>query len=53
MQLLFKHLRIYRRTVYIQLNLITELLCVKFHKGRISLFSESDVNFMILFLCTS
>jgi len=29
------------------------LLCVKFHKGQISLFSESDVDFMIWFLCTN
>jgi len=36
-----------------KINLIKELLCVKFHKGQISLFSESDVDFMIWFLCTS
>jgi len=36
-----------------KINLIKELLCVKFHKGQISLFSESDVDFMIRFLCTS
>jgi len=36
-----------------KINLIKELLCVQFHKGQISLFSESDVDFMIWFLCTS
>jgi len=36
-----------------KINLIKELLCVKFHKGQISLFRESDVDFMIWFLCTS
>jgi len=36
-----------------RINLIEELFCVKFHKGQISLFSESDVDFMIWFLCTS
>jgi len=36
-----------------KINLIKELLCVKFHKSQISLFSESDVDFMIWFLCNS
>jgi len=36
-----------------KINLIKELLCVKFHKGQISLFGESDVDFMIWFVCTS
>ena len=36
-----------------KINLIKELLSVKFHKGQISLFCESEVDFMIWFLCTS
>ena len=36
-----------------KINLIKELLSVKFHKGQISLFCESGVDFMIWFLCTS
>ena len=36
-----------------KINLIKELLSVKFHKGQISLFYESEVDFMIWFLCTS
>ena len=36
-----------------KINLIKELLSVKFHKGQISLFCESVVDFMIWFLCTS
>jgi len=32
-----------------KINLIKELLCVEFHKGQISLFSESDADFMISF----
>ena len=32
-----------------KINLIKELLNVKFHKGQISLFSESEVDFMIWF----
>ena len=36
-----------------KINLIIELLSVKFHKGQISLFRESEVDFMIWFLCTS
>ena len=34
-----------------KINLIKELFC--FHKGQISLFCESEVDFMIWFLCTS
>jgi len=36
-----------------KINLIKELLSVKFHKGQISLICESEVDFMIWFLCTS
>jgi len=36
-----------------KINLIIELLSVKFHKGQISLFRESEVDFMIWFLCTA
>jgi len=36
-----------------KITLIKELLSVKFHKGQISLFCESEVDFMIWFLCTS
>jgi len=36
-----------------KINLIKELLSVKFNKGQISLFCESEVDFMIWFLCTS
>jgi len=36
-----------------KINLIIELLSVKFYKGQISLFRESEVDFMIWFLCTS
>ena len=36
-----------------KINLIKELLSVKFRKGQISLFCESEVDFMIWFLCTS
>jgi len=36
-----------------KINLIKELLSAKFHKGQISLFCESEVDFMIWFLCTS
>jgi len=36
-----------------KINLIKELLSVKFHKGQISLFCESEVDFIIWFLCTS
>jgi len=36
-----------------KINLIKELLSVKFHKGQISLFCEPEVDFMIWFLCTS
>ena len=36
-----------------KINLIKELLSVKFHKGQISLYCESEVDFMIWFLCTS
>jgi len=36
-----------------KINLIKELLSVKFHKGQISLLCESEVDFMIRFLCTS
>ena len=36
-----------------KINLIKELLSVKFHEGQISLFCESEVDFMIWFLCTS
>ena len=36
-----------------KINLIKELLSVKSHKSQISLFCESEVDFMIWFLCTS
>jgi len=36
-----------------KINLIKELLSVKYHKGQISLLCESEVDFMIWFLCTS
>jgi len=36
-----------------KINLIKQLLSVKFDKGQISLFCESEVDFMIWFLCTS
>jgi len=36
-----------------KINLLKELLSVKSHKGQISLFCESEVDFMIWFLCTS
>ena len=36
-----------------KINLIKELLSVKSHKGQISLFCESELDFMIWFLCTS
>ena len=36
-----------------KINLIKELLSVKFHKGQILLFCESEVDFIIWFLCTS
>ena len=36
-----------------KINLIKELLSVKFHKGQISLFCESEVDFIMWFLCTS
>jgi len=35
-----------------KINLIKELLSVKFHKGQISLFCESEVDFDMVF-CTS
>jgi len=35
-----------------KINLVKELLSVKSHKGQISLFCESEVDFMIWFLCT-
>ena len=36
-----------------KINLVKELLSVKIHKGQISLFCESEVDFMIWLLCTS
>jgi len=36
-----------------KVNLIKKLLRVKSHKGHISLFCESEVDFIIWFLCTS
>jgi len=36
-----------------KINLIKELLSVKFYEGQISLFCESEVDFIIWFLCTS